>query len=509
MESSLNDVSTTVMREEKKKLRRVFRRFDMVFYTVTAVIALNALGAFSAYGAQAFTWLVLSAVTFFLPYGLLVAELGSTFPQEGGVYEWCKLAGGRLYAAFAATFYWIFAPLLLGGAVTFGIIAALKTFWFGNTNYLFGGRPVTDALIDVVIALIIIWGITFGSIISLRHGKWISTLGFFVKLALLSIFLILACIFVASGAGESAHVGVADLVPSHVGLIVSGILPVLIFLWLGLEAQSSASEEMVNAQRDVPRAILRAGVIVVILYSLFLLAILLTLSKSQLSIVGGFFNAFRAANQVLPAPLAIGLGWLVALGFATSQFATGVTILIAVSRIYAIAALDGAAPMRLGRFSSKRGTPLAACLLVGILATATTVAAILVAAFGSETIGILFTQALGVGILTLVIAYLLIFPAFLVLRYKYPEVPRRYRVPGGMVGAWIVTLLPMAYAGIACFFLLFPSEDYLQTNHLDRLTYELTQFVPLVCITLYTIVLYVWGHTERQNRDMYDADLDG
>src|SRR5262249_30900601 len=135
--------------------------------------------------------------------------------------------------------------------------------------------------------------------------------------------------------------------------------------------------------------------------------------------------------------------------------------------------------------------------------------AILVEAFGSETIGILFTQALGVGILTLILAYLLIFPTFLVLRYKYPKVPRRFRVPGGMVGAWIVTLLPMAYAGIACFFLLFPSKDYLQINHLDRLTYELTQFVPLACIALYTIVLFIWGLRERQNRDMYATDLDG
>ena len=62
-----------------------------------------------------------------------------------------------------------------------------------------------------------------------------------------------------------------------------------------------------------------------------------------------------------------------------------------------------------------------------------------------------------------------------------------------MVGAWIVTLLPMVYAGIACFFLLFPSENYLKNNSLDRLTFELTQIVPLTCIILLTIVLYVWG----------------
>jgi glutamate:GABA antiporter len=466
---------------------------------VTAVIAINGLGAFSANGAQALTWLVLSAVTFFLPYGLLVAELGSTFPQEGGIYEWCKLAGGRLYAALAATLYWISVPLLIGGVTVVGIIAALKTFWFGNTNYLFGGQVATDAFVEMGIAFVLICSITFGSIISLRRGKWISTVGSFCKITLLLIFLVLAAVYAVSDVGKGTHFGIADLVPSDWGLIVTGILPVLVFLWTGLEVQSSAAEEMINAQRDVPRAILRASVIVVILYSLFLLGILIALPRSQLTIVGGFFDAFRTVDSVLSTWLATGLGWLFALGFATSLFASGATLFMTVSRTYAIAALDGAAPMLLGRFSQRFGTPYAASLLAGALATVTMVVSILVATFGSEDIGMLFTQVFGTVVLIVALAYLLIFPSFLVLRYKYPSVPRRYRVPGGMVGAWIVTLLPMAYFGMACFFLLFPSGAYLQNNHLNRLTFELAQWVPLACIVLLTIVLYVWGQAERRS----------
>jgi glutamate:GABA antiporter len=293
METHLSEVTTTAALAEKKKLRKGFRRFDMICYTVVSIIALNALGAFAANGAQALTWLVISAVTFFLPYGLLVAELGSTFPQEGGIYEWCKLAGGRLYAAFAATFYWITVPLLMGGAVSVGIIAAFKVFWLGNANALFGGHLVSDVLVELAIAFVLIWGITGGAIISLRRGKWISIIGTYTKLMLLTIFLVLAGIYVVRGSGKGAHVGVADLITAHWGLIVSGILPLLIFLWGGVETQSSAAEEMDNAQRDVPRAILRAGLIVVLVYSLFLLAILIALPKSQLTIVGSFSVPFK------------------------------------------------------------------------------------------------------------------------------------------------------------------------------------------------------------------------
>ena len=502
METHLSEITTTAALAEKKKLRKGFRRFDMICYTVVAVIGLNALGAFAANGAQAFTWLMLSAVTFFLPYGLLVAELGSTFPQEGGIYAWCKLAGGRLYAAFAATLYWITVPLLIGGSTAVIMIAALKIFWFGSTAYLFGGHLVTDVLVELALAILFIWGITFGAIISLRHGKWISTVGFFVKLALLGIFLVLVGIFVVSGSGKGTHLAAADLVPANWELIASSILPIVVVLWLGAEMQNSAAEEMANAQRDVPRAILRAGIIVVVLYSLFLLAILIALPSDQLSAVGSFLDAFQTVNRVLPAPLATGLGWLVALGFAASLFASGATLLIAVSRTYAIAALDRAAPLRLGHISRAHGTPTAAAILSGMVATATVVTSILLAAFGSESTEALFVQVLSVAISTALLAYLLMFPTFLILRYTHPAVPRGYRVPGGLVGAWIVTLLPVLFVGIACYFLLIPSDVYLQNNHLDRLTFELAHFVPLAGIALLTIVLYIWGQREKQNQDV-------
>src|SRR5207248_7850593 len=108
-----------------------------------------------------FPWLLISAITFFLPYGLLTAELGSTFTQEGGPYEWCKLAYGRLLASLAAMFYWIATPLWVGGFLSVEAIAAIKTFWLGSPDLLLGGSKITDALIEILFALIFIWATTW------------------------------------------------------------------------------------------------------------------------------------------------------------------------------------------------------------------------------------------------------------------------------------------------------------------------------------------------------------
>src|SRR2546423_14152231 len=72
--------------------------------------------------------------------------------------------------------YWISNPLWVGGSLSVGAIAAIKLLWFGSLSYKFGGSNVSDAIIEMVIALAFIWGTTWCAIMSLRFGKWLSSL---------------------------------------------------------------------------------------------------------------------------------------------------------------------------------------------------------------------------------------------------------------------------------------------------------------------------------------------
>jgi len=499
--TSIREVTSQATLEEKKKLRKEFNYFDMIFYTVSALIGLDTLGAFAANGEQALTWMVIAAITFLLPYALLTAEIGSTFTQEGGMYEWCKLAGGRFFAAMGAMLYWISNPLWVGGSLSVGAIAAIKLLWFGSLNYKFGGSTLSDAIIEMVIALVFIWGTTWCAIMSLKFGKWLSVFGSYIKLALLAVFVILALVFIISGQSKGTNLNPANLVPSNFGLIVSIILPVIIFQFVGFELQNGAGEEMHNPQRDVPRAIIRSALIAVIAYTAFLVFILLALPKSQLTNVGGFLSAYQSVGSVLPAPLATVLGWLVGLAFVLSLASSGGTWIIGADRTYAISALDRTAPKLLGRFSGRYGTPIAVNTMSGIVASITMAVAILISAFSSGgSLASLFAVVIGFTISTTTLSYLFIFPAYLILRYKYPDVRRPYRVPGGMVGAWIVALLPFAYAAVGSYFILLPAT--ISVSGINRTAYIVTQFAALAVIFLLAIVFYVWGHLEKRNRDV-------
>jgi glutamate:GABA antiporter len=69
-------------------------------------------------GGEAFTWMMIFAVVFFVPQALLFAELGAAFPQGGGPYFWTRLAFGHLAGAVNNFLYWITNPVWIGGTLT-------------------------------------------------------------------------------------------------------------------------------------------------------------------------------------------------------------------------------------------------------------------------------------------------------------------------------------------------------------------------------------------------------
>lgn len=121
--------------DEGVKLTRSLGRIDLIFFTIGATFTLDSIAQIAAVGgAESFTWGLIVAVTFLVPYAFITAELGSAFPQEGGPYFWVKFAFGRLAAAISTMLWWITNPVWLGGSLAFlatatwgGFISPLKS----------------------------------------------------------------------------------------------------------------------------------------------------------------------------------------------------------------------------------------------------------------------------------------------------------------------------------------------------------------------------------------------
>src|SRR5437899_11924553 len=194
---------------EKRKLKKSLFRFDLIFFTVSAILVLDTISQSSSFGAQAVFWLVVSGVTFLIPYGLITAELGAAFPTEGATYEWVRLAYGHFSGAVVSVLYCLSNPIWLGGTLTATTIAALDALWGSQLNGNQGW--------ETVIGFLFIWGAVTMNILSLRYMKWVPNLGAIIRLALLAFFALLV---VVAGLTGGFHGGLGGFFPTDLVVII-------------------------------------------------------------------------------------------------------------------------------------------------------------------------------------------------------------------------------------------------------------------------------------------------
>lgn len=468
--------------DDRSRLRRELGPFDTLFFLISAMVAVDTIGAIAVGGGEAFTWLVGLFLTFFIPSALISAELGAAIPEEGGGYVWVRKAFGRFAGSLTSLFYWAGTPMWLGGSVAVVAMSVYQRF-VGDLSppglYAFGAVFVTLA--------------TVGAVVPLRYGKWVPTSGALGQIALLIFFTVSVGIY---GSRHGLHgIGIADLAPSSAVLIA--VVPVLLYSFVGVELPATAAEEMRDPRRDIPVAIARAGIAQALMYGIPILAVLVVLPSDRVSSLHGLIDAMKtvctvyggsvaADGSVTLTGLGLWLGWACAWVFIWVLLASGAAWIMGAGRAQAAACLDGAGPRVLGRISERTGVPV----VMGLVSGAASLAAMVVDLWFTGGDGQkYFSVALSVSIALIVLAYLMIYPAFLALRLAQPGLDRPFRVPGGTAVASLVTFLATGWSLLVCGCLLWPGIGTAEPDaHLpagfegQRLQFELLLLAPILTV---------------------------
>ena len=394
-------------------LRRELGRLDAICLLVTAIVAIDLIGAVANGGPQSLSWLAVVAALFFVPAGLVVSELGSAFPDEGGAYVWARRAFGRTIGAVTAWFYWFDTPVWLGGSLAILCVTVVDA----------RDRPRGPGAVGGGARVHLARGRGGGRPAAAR--QWLTASGALAQVVLLAAFTVTLLLYAVD---HGVHgVGAGGFVPGWAGLIA--VAPVLVYGFLGFELPSSAAGEMRDPRRDVPAAIGRAGALTVLLYGIPILAILLVVPEERITSLSGVPRRHRGRVHGLRRRGAAGRHRCPrrrgqrARGpdggcFVWALVATGLAWVMASARSLAVAAIDGAAPAAFGRFSLRTGTPVTAVVVTGVLASATPIAAFAVAGDDGDRY---FSVVLTVAIALLAVANLLVFPALVVLRRRRPD----------------------------------------------------------------------------------------
>lgn len=482
---------------EKAKLKKHFGRFDILFFLVCTIVGVDTIGAVASYGAEAFTWLIVLAALFFVPSALLFAELGTAFPEEGGAYIWTRLAFGRLAGAVNNFLYWVTNPVWLGGTLAVLGATTFATFFTGSDTLS------TPAF--YVFTLVFVWVGVLSAILSFQVGKWIPTIGAWSRFVLLGFFTLSVLVYAVQ---HGVHgFGAGDFKPTYIGFV--GLVPLLLFNFVGFELPSSAGDEMSDPQKDVPYAIFRSAILSMLLYGLPILGVLLVLPTSQVTGLGGFIDAIKSVFTVYGGSVGKGgaeltgagafLGGIAAILFILALLSSGVTWIMGSDRSLAVSGFDGAAPRFFGVISAKYGTPVRVNVFSGILATIVLVLAHEITGGSAQK---LFVTVLTLAISTTLVSYLGIFPALIVLRRKLPNVDRPYSAPFPMALSVLLTLL-ILFSVVQIFFPGLGSEwfgeDFRPSAWKadEKWKYLATELIPLLVFVAAGVVFWFSGRSTR------------
>ena len=119
--------------------KKKFRLFDVILSVICVIFVAEAAAPVASIGNSQYFWWIFMIIAFLLPYGLITAELGTTFESDGGLYDWVRMGAGKKWGGRVAWYYWINFPLWMASlAVVFPEIISMITGG-GNELIIFIG----------------------------------------------------------------------------------------------------------------------------------------------------------------------------------------------------------------------------------------------------------------------------------------------------------------------------------------------------------------------------------
>lgn len=468
------------IKAETRKLKReltLLPLFGLIYFTVCGgSFGVEPLIGLSGPGL-ALILLVVTPVFFSIPNMLMVREMNSMMPVEGGYYHWIKQAFGPFTGFMAGWMNWVVSW------VDVAIYPVLAAYYIGyfipalRQGALIAGVQVPAWVLSWLVALLLIWAITALNIRGARlAGLTTNWLGIImtIPLVLMSGFGIFNWI----KSGTTLALPILPEGTSLIGALSTGIF-VVMWNFIGWELPTAAGSEIVNPKRTYPLAMLLVLIAAIASYALPTLAglyggagadgryllwgqeeaeegagIISTLQEygidenrltswgvdASSSVGWEFPDIAHAIGETATgspnSPLASFLGLTVTLAAVLSMIGLFIGNGLGGTRVPFAMAEDGMMPRWMVRVHPRFGTPWVAILFCGVIFSI----------FSLQAFSFLVVVDVFLNMLVLLAEFLALWK----LRFSMPDVPRK-KVPGGYIGLFLITLSPAIFIFLAIY----------------------------------------------------------
>jgi len=424
------------------KPRRVLGFADLLMFYVVTGISLRWIATAASAGPRSIAVWIFAWACFYVPLALSVIELSARYPQQGGMYVWSKRAFGDFSGYMTGWTYW-----------TSNLSYYPSVFYFTASNalFVFGSRAMqlsNSKLFYIVSALGLIALISILNVIGLNRGKWlhnIASVGMWMPVLILAVM----GVYVWRHFGAATSFAAQNLVP-QLRLKNMLVWATITFALCGCETGSLMGEEIKDPRRNLPRALLLAGLIVTGCYIVGTVAILLALPSGEVNDLQGIMQAVvKTAER---------LGWFNLIPITAALIAIGNIgaasgFLAASGRVPFAAGIDRFLPPAFGRLHPRWGTPHVSL----IVQTAVAAVMIFLGQAGTSVKGA-YDVMVSISIIGAFIPYLYVFASMFKVQ-NTPAPADGFRVPGGRAVARFVASVGFLTTLATIVFSVIPSPD--------------------------------------------------
>jgi len=352
--------------------------------------------------------LLVTPVIWAVPTALMVSELSSALPDQGGYYVWVSRGMGRFWGFQEA---WL---SLAGSVFDVAIYPTLFVSYLGHLLPWMTAGIRGPLLAIALVAAAAAW--------NLLGAKSIGDSCVAMGLVLLAPFAVLTVYgFFHRGAPAASTAPLA-----HIDLL-GGIL-VALWNYMGWDYASTVANEVDRPQRTFPLAMAGAVALVALTYLLPIGAVAFTGLNANRWTTGGWADVAKAT--IPSAAVGGAVAVLITVGGMLGAWGTLNAQTMQYSRLPAVMADDGLLPRIFARRHPATGAPTVALVSCG--------------AAWMLCLHLSFVKLVVLDVLLTGLSLLLEFAALVALRIREPELRRPYKIPGGLAGAIGVGLMPLA-----------------------------------------------------------------
>ena len=392
--------------ERDKEFRQCLTAFDLTFLGIGAIIG---AGIFVLSGVVAATTAGPAIILSYILAGLACAFSALSYAELAAMIGGCGSAYGYAYAGFGEIIAWIVGwDLLLEYIIAVSAVAVGWGSYFNDIllslkiNFpiaLLHG-PSSGGFLNII-PVFIVTILSALLILGIKSSVRFNNLMVIIKLSIIGLFIVIAV-------GEFETKNWVPFLPfGWLGVVKGASL--IFFSYVGVDAISTASEEAINPQRDIPIGLISALIICTILY--IVVSGLLTgiVPYTQLDVASPISNSLLKLGYKMAASV-IGIGAIA--GITTVML----VLFFGLSRVFYAMARDGLLPQYFAVTNQKTKTPTRIIVICGVLIAITASLIPLEGLAELVNIGTLF-------------AFIIVCAGVIILRYRRPDLIRPFKTP--------------------------------------------------------------------------------